>query len=290
MNVQTIIDQLWQVVRNIIAVVPDIINGVIVFIIGYVLAWAVGLVVRFVLSRFGFDRIMEQTGLVHGLRRIGVPTPLSRVLAQTVFLLILLSFAVTAARLMRLEAVATLLGQILGYLPNAIAALIVFLVGSLAATYAGDAITRLGRASRLAFAATLGQLIQVALILFVIVLALGVLGVDTAILVTVLTIFAAAFGLTVSLAVGLGGREIILDILASYYVRERFPVGQRIALPDVEGEVQSIGGVNTTIAAGDETIVVPNSVLIKQLVRTRPGAPPSTQTPPTPAVPPPPAS
>lgn len=279
MDFQLIWDQLQQVVRDILAVVPDIINGLIVFLVGYALAWLTRLVVRFVLSHVGFDTLMEETGLAHGLRRFGVPTPLSRLVAQTVFLLILLSFAITAARLIRLEAVATLLEQVLAYLPNAVAALIVFLVGSLGATFAGDNIARLGRATRLAFAATLGQLIQVALILFVIVLALGVLGVNTSILVTILTIFAAAFGLTVSLAVGLGGRAIVGDILASYYVRERFPVGQRVALPAVEGEVQSIGGVNTVIAAGDESVVVPNSALLAQLVRTKPSATPPAMPP-----------
>ncbi|MBC8077007.1 MAG: mechanosensitive ion channel [Chloroflexales bacterium] len=282
MDLQVVWDQLQQVVRDILAVVPDVINGLIVFVVGYALAWVTRLIVRFILSRSGFDTLMEDTGLAHGLRRFGVPTPLSRLVSQTVFLLILLSFAITAARLMRLEAVSALLEQVLAYLPNAVAALIVFLVGSLGATFAGDNITRLGRTSRLAFAATLGSIIQLALILFVIVLALGVLGVNTSILVTILTIFAAAFGLTISLAVGLGGRALVGDILASYYVRERFPVGQRIALSNVEGEVQSIGGVNTVITVGEELIVVPNSTLIKRLVRTRPAATSPAETPPTP--------
>lgn len=220
-------------------------------LIGYVLAWAARLILRFVLRRLGFDRLMDELGFGDELRRIGITLPLSRLLAQAVFLLIFISFAVTAARLMRLDAVATLLEQFLSFLPSIIAATVVFLIGSLAANYAGTVVEQAGRTSRLGFAVIAGRLVQLVLLFFAIVLAVGVLGVDTAILVTVITVTVGALGLTLSLALGLGARPNMLDILAGYYVRERFGVGQRLSLGDIEGEVSGVGGVNTIVTIGD---------------------------------------
>lgn len=268
MDLQVVINELMRVVASILEVIPSIVNGLIVLTVGYLLASGVRLVLRFVLHRLGFDSLMDNLGLADGLRRIGITLPLSRLVAQAVFLLLLLSFAVTAARLMRLEAVAEILNRGLIFLPNIIAATIVFLIGSLAATYAGGVVTKAGSSRRLGFAAAAGSIVQILLLLFAIVLAVGVLGVDTSILVMVLAIAVAAIGLTLSLALGLGARQIVLDILASYYIRERFPVGQRIAVRNIEGVVKGVGGVNTVVAVGDESVVIPNNLLLKQIVRT----------------------
>lgn len=278
MDPQIVTDELGRAISDILAIVPNLINGLIVLVIGYALAWAVRLTLRFVLSRFGFDTLMSELGFADGLRRIGVTIPLSRLLAQAVFLLLLLSFAVTATRLMRLAAVADILERFLGFLPSIIAAAVVFLIGSLAASSIGELVGRAGRASRLGFAALAARAVQLLLLFFAVVLAVGVLGVDTAILVTVITVTVGALGLTLSLALGLGARQLMLDILASYYVRERFPVGRRITLDDVTGEVSGIGSVNTTVAAGSETVVIPNSLLVKQIVRMERRASPEEPT------------
>jgi small-conductance mechanosensitive channel len=275
MDPQIVTEELSRVISDILAIVPNLINGMIVLVIGYALAWAVRLILRFLLKRLGFDRLMDELGFSGGLRGIGVSIPISRLLAQAAFLLLLLSFAVTATRLMRLQAVADILERFLGFLPSIIAAAIVFLIGSLAASYVGEQVGRAGRASRLGFAAVAGRAVQFLLFFFAIVLAVGVLGVDTAILVTVITVTVGALGLTLSLALGLGARSLMLDILAGYYVRERFPVGRRITLDEVSGEVSGVGSVNTTVTAGDETVVIPNSLLIKQIVRVERRAAPS---------------
>jgi small-conductance mechanosensitive channel len=124
---------------------------------------------------------------------------------------------------------------------------------------------------------------QLLLLFFAIVLAIGVLGVNAAILITVITVTVGSLGLTLSLAIGLGARQLMLDILAGYYVRERFPVGRRITLDDVTGEVSGVGSVNTTVTADDKTIVIPNSLLVKQIVRVERPEAGSTTAPTTPS-------
>jgi small-conductance mechanosensitive channel len=268
MDFQLLLDELRRVVTDILRVIPNIINGLILLAIGYLLAALVRWALTFALGRLGFDALMDRIGVAAGLRSIGVNVRLSRLLAQFVFVLLLLSFSATAMRVMGLIAIATLLEQILAYLPSIVGALIVFLVGGLAAKYVGDLVTRVGASNNLSYAQPLGRIIQSMITLFVVVLALGSLGVDTSILITVLTISVAAFGLAFAISLGLGARSLIRDILSSYYVRERFPVGRPIQIGDVQGEVSGIGSVNTVITTQDETVVIPNSTLIRATVRS----------------------
>jgi len=278
MDFQVVLDELREVIVDILNALPDIINGLILLLVGYLFASAVRFVLRFVLPRLGFDALMEQIGIADGLRRIGIRTPLSRLMAQVIFVILLLSFTVTATRLMGLHAIATVLEQILVYLPNAVAALIVFLIGGTGAAYAGELVGNSAAGGGLSYARTLGQIVQILIMLFVIVLALGALGVDTSVLVTVLTIMMAAFGLALSLALGLGAQRLVLNILAGHYVREQLAVGQQIDHDGVRGAVSEIGSVYTVLTTADGRLLIPHRLLVEGPVRAG-GRPPMEQRP-----------
>lgn len=285
MDIQIVIDELAKVVNDIVRVIPAVINGIILLIVGYAFAAIVRIVLTFLLRRLGFDALMDRIGVADGLRGIGVSIRFSRLVGRIIFLLLFLSFAATATRVMGLGPLADLLNQLLVYLPSIVGALIVFLLGSLAAKYAGDVIGRVGRNNGLGYAATLGRIIQYAITLFVVVLALGSLGINTSILVTVLTIGVAGFSLAFSLSLGLGARNLVTGILSSYYVRERFPVGRTVRIGEVSGQVTEIGSVNTVVTTNEEIVVIPNATLIRTVVRgaqtpnTQPPQPPSTEPP-----------
>lgn len=189
-------------------------------------------------------------------------------MAQTVFALLLISFLITSTRLMGLEAVALLLERLLNFLPNIIAALIVFLLGGIAAQFTGNLVAALAASGGLSYSARLGRLVQYLLSVFVVIFALGVLGLDTSILVTALTIALSAFGLAIGLALGLGSRSVVHHVLAGYYLRQRFAIGQPILVEQVQGEVTGIGSVNTVVSTAGGTVIVPNRILLKSTVQS----------------------
>ncbi len=73
MNFQVVLDQLRQAIADMLNVLPRIINGLVLLLVGYLLAAAVRSVLRFGLRRLGFDTLMERLGIADGLRRIGLP-------------------------------------------------------------------------------------------------------------------------------------------------------------------------------------------------------------------------
>lgn len=277
MNLQIVVDSLTKIVTDIINFIPNLINGLIILLVGYLVARLVQWLVDFALRQLRFDPLVERTGVTGAVRGLGVKMPVSRIVAQTIYFLLLLSFLIQSTRLMGLEAVARLLEQLLDFLPKAIAAVIVFLLGGIVAKFMGELVATAGKGAGLTYSGRLGSMVQYLISLFVVILALGVLGIDTALLVTALTITIAAFGLALGLALGLGGRSVVQHILAGYYLRQRLPVGQPIRLDRVQGEVGGIGGVNTVVTTSDGSVLVPNSILLESIVLTPPR--PQTQTP-----------
>jgi len=263
--------------NDIASFLPDVVNGLIVLLVGYLIARIVGWLVRLVLTKAGLDDLAERRGIVGGLRGLGIGLAPSRLIAQTVFGLLFLSFAITAVRLMRLETVADLLERLLDFLPNVIAAVMVFLLGSMVARLAGNWVSLIAAAGGLGYARQLGSLVQYVVGLFVMVLALGVLGIQVGLLITAITIMIGAFGLAIGLALGLGARTIVYHILAGYYVRQRYQPGQTITLGRMSGEVSGTGSVNTVVTTDEGTTIVPNGVLLEATVRAARESPPETR-------------
>ena len=281
MNFQVVLDQLQAVITDILKTLPNIVNGLVLLLVGYLLAAVVRAVVRFVLPWLGLDALMDRVGIAAALQRIGIPIPMSRLIAQVVFVLLLLSFAVTALRLMGMAAVAALLDRLLTYLPNVIAALIVFLLGGVAATYVGQLVTNSTAGSGVGYARVLGQIVQYLLTIFVIVFTLDALGMNTSILVTVIPILIGAFSLALGLALGLGARSLVLNILAGHYVREHFSVGQSMIHGGVRGAISQISSVYTVMTTDDGNLLIPHSLLLEAAVRAG-RRPEETQPPPSP--------
>lgn len=268
MDFQIVIDALTKIVSDILAFIPNLVNGLIILVVGFLLARTIRWIFATVLKRVQFDPLMDRTGITGTLRGLGVKTPLSDILAQTIFAFLLLSFLITSTDLMGLGAVSRLLQQLLDFLPNIIAAVILFLLGGIVAQFIGGVVGSAAAASGLSYAARAGRLVQHILSVFVAILALGQLGIDTAILVTAITIMIAAFGLALGLALGLGARSVVTHMLAGIYMRQRLPAGQSVEVGEVRGQVSAVGGVNTLVTTADGDLVVPNNTLLENVVRT----------------------
>lgn len=268
MDFQIVIDALTKIVSDILAFIPNLVNGLIILVVGFLLARTIRWIFGTVLKRVKFDPLMDRTGITGTLRGLGVKTPLSDILAQTIFAFLLLSFLITSTDLMGLGAVSRLLQQLLDFLPNIIAAVILFLLGGIVAQFIGGVVGSAAAASGLSYAARAGRLVQHILSVFVAILALGQLGIDTAILVTAITIMIAAFGLALGLALGLGARSVVTHMLAGIYMRQRLPAGQSVEVGEVRGHVGAVGGVNTLVTTADGDLVVPNNTLLESVVRT----------------------
>lgn len=265
---QAAVDAVTKILTDIIGFLPHLMNGIIILAVGYLIARLAGAGTHLALRKANFDGVLERIGISRTLRDLGIQVELARVVSQAVFMMLALSFFITGTREIGLDPVARVLESIVALFPNLIGAIIVLMIGGIAARLLADAVAGMASGAGLEYGRRLGVLVRSLVMIFVAILALGVLGLDIAILVTALTIFIAAFGLAIGLGLGLGSRAVVQHILAGYYVRQRYPAGESIGFDSVQGQVSDIGSVNTRISTTDGTIVVPNALLLESLVRS----------------------
>ena len=282
MSFQPLLQSLQSILNSLLLFIPHFVNGLIILIAGYVISWLVRWILRFTFRHLGLEQLIDRTGIVRALHGFGVRAPLTEIIVQIVFYFLLLSFAIQAVSLMGLTAVAVLLQNILLFVPRAMSAAILLILGSLLARFLGETITAVAEGVNITYGRALGKIIEFAIVAFVAVLAISTLGIDTAILTTSFTIIVAAAGIAIALTFAFGAREAARNVIAGYYVRQNFQPGQRITLGAYSGVVRSTAGAFTTLDISNtdgtrRSVTLPNALLLRQ-VSTSEEAAPSAQT------------
>lgn len=271
MSLQPVLNSLIQIVTQILDFIPRLVNGLIILIVGYLISALIRWLLRFIFRRVRLDQLMDRAGITNAMRSLGIRTSISELLAQIVFFFLLLSFATSAFTLMGLITVSNLLQNILQFIPKAISAAILVILGSMLARFLGNTITAVADNVNITYGKALGKIIEYAIVAFVIVLAVSTLGIDTTILTTSFTIIVAAAGLAIALTFAFGSRDSARNVIAGHYVRQNFRPGQRITLGDYSGTVRSTAGAYTVLdtsndAGENNTISLPNTMLIENAV------------------------
>jgi small-conductance mechanosensitive channel len=153
------------------------------------------------------------------------------------------------------------------YLPKVVGAALILLAGLLLSHLVNGVVRGAAESVGVDYASGLGRFVQGLLVIITVSLAIGQLQIETALLNTVIAIVLISFGAAAALALGLGSREVVSQIIAGIYVRELYHVGDRIKMDELEGVIEEIGTVKTQLLDDDGQIVsVANRTLIAHRV------------------------
>jgi hypothetical protein len=197
----------------LLSFLPALIGALLLIAIGWWIAGILGRLVESSLNRIGFEHAAERTGISGFLSRTGSsPLRASHVVGQLAKWFVRLIFLELAAQALHLSAVTTLLNSIVLFIPNLVVALVIVLVGLLAAQFVARLIR--GSASRAGMSNgnILGAVAEYGIIGLAVVTALGQIGVATIIVTILFAGVAGALALAAGLAFGLGGRDTAAEI------------------------------------------------------------------------------
>ncbi len=247
--------------------IPNLIGAMVLVLLGFVVAKLLDTLLSKVLAKIGLDRLMAGTGLTKMIGRVGVQVSVSTLIGKIVYWFILLVFLVSAAELLGLERVSATLDVLALYVPKVFGAALVLLAGVLLAQLLNGVVRGAAEGVGLEYANGLGRIAQGLIIIISLSVAIGQLEVKTDLLNNVIAIVLISVGAAVALALGLGSRDIAGQILAGIYVRELYAVGQQIQVGEIEGQIEEIGTVKTTLLTESGDLVsVANRVLLEQRV------------------------
>jgi hypothetical protein len=187
---------------------PKIIFAVVVFIIGWVIAVAIGKVVAQIIRAIKVDRALQNLGMEEPLARAGFRLDAGAFIGGLVRWFFIIMFLMASVNALGLNQVGAFLGDVvLLYLPNVIVAAIILVAAALIADATQKVLTGAAKAAHLPSAHFLGGVAKWSIWLFAILAALYQLGIAGPFVQTLFMGLVAMLSLAGGLAFGLGGKE-----------------------------------------------------------------------------------
>lgn len=203
------LESLWI---GVIGFLPNLIGALVILIIGWILAIALGRLTVQILNALRVDQAVERIGFKRGMKKAGVSISATKALGQIVTWFLIVVFVMAAADILKLTGITDFLTQVLYYVPNIIAAVIILLVAILVANFLSKVVRSSVRLAGLVSSNALAEITKWAVLIFALFAALDQLGVATTIINTLITGFVYMIVIAGGLAFGLGAKDHASDI------------------------------------------------------------------------------
>jgi hypothetical protein len=242
---------------QILAYLPTLILASMLLGLGYMLARVVSVVVTRLLQLMGFDRLLSRTAVQTLLERSGTKQKSSEILGMIGFWIIFLVFLIQASDTLSLTMVSDALTSIAYYIPKIGIAVLVLVLGLIAANFVRELITMTCSSAGITHGTMVAQAVYVAVVLLIVVTAIDALGIDTQLLNNTIVILLAGLIGGAALSFGLGSRTAVANLIAAHYLGSMVRVGMTLKIGDNQGTVVAVTPISVVLETREGRVIVP---------------------------------
>ncbi len=206
-----------EVWSSVLSILPRILGAIVVFSIGLVLAFWVKRLVTEVLKFVKLEKLAKTAGIDEYLTKADIKLNPVDLLATLVEWMIILVFFLAVVDILGLSVVSTVLARVLGYIPNVVAAALIFAAGYIVAGLV-DGLVRGALASVDHDAAKpVGKLAKWLILVVAAFAAIDQLQIARNLIATFFQGLTYTIVLVVGLSVGLGAKDLVSRVLTDWY-------------------------------------------------------------------------
>ncbi|XOB40673.1 MAG: mechanosensitive ion channel family protein [Candidatus Nealsonbacteria bacterium] len=194
----------WQ---GFLLFLPRLLGSIIVFVIGWLVATGVGRLIAEILKRLKFNQIFERTGWREALSKAELKVNPSEFVGGICKWILVIVFLLASVEILGFVQFADFLSDVLGWLPNLIVAVAIFVVAIILTDILEKVIKAGAKKMELGYTGFLGTSVRWAIYVFAGLAILLQLGITPTIINTLVMGFVGMISLAFGLAFGLGGKD-----------------------------------------------------------------------------------
>jgi len=233
-SVQTMLDRFFEAI-------PVIALLIVVLIVGYIIAKMLAAATRKILHTINFNTMIHDNSPGDMARKV-LPNP-ADLLSKVVYWIVMIGVFSVFFSILNVETFNTILEGVYGYMPNVLAAILIFVVAGLISAGVGGFASRvMGDTATGKIVMTVVPAVTMSIAFFMI---LNQLKIAPEIVTVTYTAIMGALALGLALAFGLGGREVAAKMLNSAYEKGTQSVAQakvdmKVAKHNTKKEVRQV--------------------------------------------------
>lgn len=257
-------EPLAQAGAAVFAYAPTIIGALLLFLIGRVIARMVASAVRRLLNTESVTSVTQTLDLKSVLGFVGIKQTFGDVVAKVLYWVIVLFFATSAFQILGLDVLVTTLQDFIAFLPNIFLAAVVMMLAMVVSRLAKSAVISSLKNLDVSFGGVLGAVAQIIVIYFGAIVAAEKLQFDVDVIATNASYVVIGIVAIAVIALGWGTKNAAANLIASYYVKQLFKVGDAVELCGQRGNVKEINNIAVVIQTESGIRHIPNSLVLQQ--------------------------
>jgi small-conductance mechanosensitive channel len=264
-ELKSMVSKLWG---SILELLPKLILGLFVLLIGYLLAR----LVRSLVSRFiaYLDKVINK----HlSAQQVQVNLSNSKIFISKAFFWIIIFLAITLfTEILGLPVISSWLAGLGDYLPRLLAGLVVVFFGIIFGRLASDLVKSRTFKSGIYSKTMLGRVINFTILVITIIIAINQVGIDISFLTSLTYILVGGLLFGAALAFAIGARTSVSNILASFYISRTYAEGNLIRIGEHEGRIIRISSTSVVLETESGQVIIPAKAFNEQdsmLIRRR---------------------
>lgn len=252
--------------NQFLSAIPGIIGAIVVFVIGLIIAKIVSKIISKFLEKIQIDRLGEKLQEIEMVDKSNIKFKISAILGKIFYYFMVLFFAVIATDILGMPAVSEIVSDIFNFIPKLIMALVILVIGLLASDAISKVIYTACNSLGIPSAKLLSAFVFYFLFINIFILALTQADINTEFLSQNISILIAGAILAFSIGYGFASKDIVANLLASFYSKDKFQLGDTITFEGEKGQIINMDRSTLTIQSGEKKIIFPLSKLTNQKV------------------------
>ncbi|MDO9188447.1 MAG: mechanosensitive ion channel, partial [Sulfurimicrobium sp.] len=251
-----------QTVERLALYLPNVLGAFLLLFVG----WIVAHVLRATAVRLTLlgERALARLPVGRGTLPTRLPSASAKILGSVVFWIVVLFFLTAATQVLGLLTFTNWLARVVDYLPTVFAGALIIIAGFLVSRIARELVQAAAASAGERQRELIGRVTQAAILVTAILVGAEQIGIK----VTFLVILAAAAGIAlvgaVALALSLGAREYVANLIGSHYLRQRYSVGQHVRVAGYEGRILELTDTAVVLETVEGRASLPAKVFNEQ--------------------------
>ncbi len=249
---------------------PKIVGAIFILLFGWLIAKFIAFAISKVLNMLKFNELASKANTQEMLQKANIKSTPVDLVGKFIYWIIMLLVWVMATDTLGLQVVSQEISKLISFLPTLLSAVILFIIGTAIATFIRD-VTR-AATSTLSIGAgkAISSIVFYFLMVIVTLTALEQASIDTSIITSNVTLILGAFMGGAALAYGLAARNVLSNMLGSFFNRRKFSKGQYIEVAGIKGRMIDMDNISITIQSDNEDIVIlPAKILLDEQIRVK---------------------
>jgi len=261
-----ILKLLREMLSNFLALVPNFFLALLTFIIGWIVSRLVAKFLRRILKTIGADKLADKLNEIEIIHKTNIKLVPSVLLSKLAYYILLFIFVIAAVDVLGMEAVSSLMSDLLNYIPHLLSAFLVFVVGVFVADFIKNIVLTTCNSLGIPAAKVIANVIFYFLFLNIIMITLSQAKIDTDFIQDNLSIILAGVVLAFAIGYGFASRQLVSNFLSSLYNKDKVKIGDVIGIEGVRGKVIEMDSSSFTLEAEGRSVIIPLSKLSSESI------------------------